>query len=343
MMDRHRLHTRSCSARFLLLLALALPSSAAAQAQTTNDAPSAPGQINGQVTNDAGAGIAGAAIARSQDGAGPVSNAVSDIDGRFSLSQVAPGRFTLTVSAAGFASVTVSGTLAPGERLDMAAVRLTLALGDIDVDVRQTQVEVAEQQLNEQIQQRLFGVVPNFRVSYRADAVPLTGKQKFKLTWKAIGDPFTFAATGVVSGIQHARDDFSGFGRGPEGYAKRYLAAYGTAFTATMISNALLPTIFKQDPRYFYKGTGSRASRAAYAVSRAVMRKTDSGRWQPDYSRILGSLAAGALSNLYYADEDRRPTRVTLLNAGIRVGGAAGGNLLQEFLYKKLTRRGRGK
>ena len=153
--------------------------------------------------------------------------------------------------------------------------------------MRPTQVEVAEQQIKEQTQQRLLGVLPNFRVSYRADAVPLNGRQKFKLAWKGIADPATIGATGILAGIQHARDDFSGFGRGPDGFAKRYAAAYGTAFTGTMISNALLPTLFKQDPRYLQRH-GSRKSRVGYAVSRAVMRKADSGHWQPDYSRILG-------------------------------------------------------
>jgi hypothetical protein len=141
----------------------------------------------------------------------------------------------------------------------------------------------------------------------------------------------------VVAGIQQARNDFSGFGPGADGYARRYAAFYGTAFTATMVSNALLPTLFKQDPRYFYKGTGGRTSRVAYALSRAVVRKADNGRWQPDYSRILGNFASGALSNLYYPAEDRRSGRLTFENAAIGIGGAAVGNLFQEFLFRKLT------
>jgi hypothetical protein len=214
---------------------------------------------------------------------------------------------------------------------------------DITVDVKPTQEEVAEQQIKEETQQRLLGVLPNFRVSYRWDAAPLNARQKFKLAWKGISDPVTFASNGVLAGIQQARGDFSGFGSGADGYAKRYFAAYGTALTGSMISTALLPSVFKQDPRYFYKGTGSTSSRVGYALSRSVMRRGDNGRWQPDYSRILGSLAAGAISNLYYPEEDRRSGRLMLENAAIRVAGAAGGNLLQEFLYKRLTTHSRKK
>jgi len=208
------------------------------------------------------------------------------------------------------------------------------------VDVAATREQIAEQQIREQEQQRLLGVFPNFRVSYRADAAPLNSRQKFHLAWKSITDPARFASVAVVAGVQHARDDFSGFGRGVDGYGRRYGALYATLFTATMISNAALPAVFRQDPRYFYKGTGSGRSRALYALSRAVIRKADNGHWQPDYSRILGGLASGALSNVYYPVQDRRTARLTIENAAFAIGGAAAGNLLQEFLLKRLTTRG---
>ena len=205
------------------------------------------------------------------------------------------------------------------------AILAALTPPEFDVDVTLTRVQLAEQQIKEATQQRVLGIVPNFRVSYRADAVPLTGRQKFKLTWKSVTDPTRFVSAAVVAGIQQARNDFSGFGPGADGYARRYAAFYGTSFTATMVSNALLPTLFKQDPRYFYKGTGGTTSRIAYALSRAVVRKADNGRWQPDYSRVLGSLASGALSNLYYPAEDRRSARLTFENAAIGVTGLVGG------------------
>ena len=141
----------------------------------------------------------------------------------------------------------------------------------------------------------------------------------------------------IVAGVQQARNDFSGFGDGAEGYAKRYAAAYANVMTRSLITQVLLPSLFKQDPRYFYKGTGSAASRVAYALSRAVIRKGENGRWQPNYSGILGSLASGAASNLYYPAADRKSVRLTLENAAIGIGGAAAGHLAQEFLFKRLT------
>jgi hypothetical protein len=211
----------------------------------------------------------------------------------------------------------------------------------ISVDVTSTRVELAQRQIKEQEQQRLLGVLPNFFVSYIPDAVPLTARQKFELSWKSRLDPVQFGVAAIVAGIQQAGNVYSGFGGGAEGYAKRYAAGYANGLTRSLISQVLLPSLFKQDPRYFYKGTGSTKSRMGYAISRAVIKKGDNGRWQPNYSGILGSLASGALSNLYYPAEDRRGVRLTFQNTAFGIGGAAAGHLAQEFLFGKLTSHSR--
>ena len=56
-----------------------------------------------------------------------------------------------------------------------------------------------------------------------------------------------------------------------------------------------MPSVLKQDPRYFYKGSGSKRSRILYALASSVICKGDNGHWQPNYSNVLGSFAAGAL------------------------------------------------
>ena len=211
----------------------------------------------------------------------------------------------------------------------------------ISVDVTATRVELAQRQIKEQEQQRLFGVLPNFYVSYIPDAAPLNTRQKFELSWKSRLDPVRFGVAGIVAGVQHARNVHSGFGDGAEGYAKRYAAGYANGLTRSLVSQVLMPSLFKQDPRYFYKGTGSTTSRIGYAISRAVIKKGDNGRWQPNYSGVLGSLASGGLSNLYYPAEDRKGVGLTLENTAIGIGGAALGHLAQEFLYKRLTSHSR--
>ena len=130
---------------------------------------------------------------------------------------------------------------------------------------------------------------------------------------------------------------FGGYGQGAEGYGKRYGAAYGDLAIGTVISGAILPSILKQDPRYFYKGTGTKKSRILYAIAFSVICKGDNSRWQPAYSNLLGGLAASGISNLYYPPADRNGVSLTFENFGIGIAGSAAGNILQEFVIKKLT------
>jgi hypothetical protein len=210
----------------------------------------------------------------------------------------------------------------------------------VSIDVRPSVVEIAEQQLKEQEQQRVLGVIPNFYVSFVPDAAPLNASQKLRLSWKARTDPVQFGFVALVAGVQQWTNTYSGFGDGASGYAKRYAAAYASVWTRTMITQVLLPSVLRQDPRYFYKGTGSSGSRILYAMSRSFIRKGDSKRWQPNYSGILGSLASGAVSNLYYPEEDRRGARLTLQHTAIGLAGSMVGHITQEFLFARFTKRG---
>jgi hypothetical protein len=272
------------------------------------------------------------------DGARP-REVAADLNGAFSLANVAAGPFQLTVAAPGFAEQTLSSRVGAGEVANLAEIRLQLSVA-VSVSVKPSVVEIAEQQIKEEEQQRVLGFVPNFFVSFNPDAAPLNTRQKFRLSWKAHIDPVQFAFVAGVAGVQQWRDDYSGFGDGPSGYAKRYAAAYATVWTRSMFVQVLLPAVFRQDPRYFYKGTGGTGSRLVYALSRSVIRKGDNGRWQPNYSGILGSLASGAISNLYYPEEDRRGARLMLEHAALGMAAGAVGHLAQEFLFGRITSRG---
>jgi hypothetical protein len=163
----------------------------------------------------------------------------------------------------------------------------------------------AEEQLKQQKRQRVFGIVPAFNASYAPNPAPLTSRQKFGLAFRSATDPFTFVLTGVDAGINQLQDDYHGYGQGMAGYSKRFAASYVDTFDGTMLGNAVLPSLFHQDPRYFRKGTGSIMSRIGYAAFSTLRCKGDNGRWQPSFSNILGNVAAGGISNLYYPQEDR--------------------------------------
>jgi len=262
---------------------------------------------------------------------------VSGEDGQFRFASVAPGPFQLTIVADGFATQTLGGTVRAGEAYSVPQIPLALATEVTQVHVALSTVEIAQEEIKEQEKQRVFGVLPNFYVSYVPSAAPLTSKQKFGLAWKNTIDPVNFGIVGVVAGVNQATDRFEGYGQGVEGYARRYGAAYGDFVVGNFIGGAILPSVLKQDPRYFYKGTGSKRSRVLYAISMAVICKGDNGHWQANYSGILGSLAAGGISNLYYPEKDRSDAALTFENTLVGIGASAAVNILQEFVLRKVT------
>jgi hypothetical protein len=299
--------------------------------------PRLPGKISGTVVDPSGAAVAGAHVVLTRDDKTPKQEVLSGDDGQFSFASIPPGPFQISVTSELFTTQKTAGILHPGETLVLPQITFALATELTQVQVSVPRFEVAEEELRVEEKQRIFGVIPNFYVSYVPDAAPLATKQKFQLAWRSTIDPVNFAITGVIAGVQQATNTPSGYGQGAQGYAKRYGASYADLVTGTFIGGAILPSLLKQDPRYFYKGTGSVRSRVLYALANSVICKGDNGHWQANYSSILGSLAAGGISNLYYPAQNRNGAALVVENTLIGIGETAATNLLQEFVIRKLT------
>jgi hypothetical protein len=302
---------------------------------------SATGVISGTVIDRSGAVVAEAKV-RLTGSDHSKEEVLSGSNGQFSFEHVVPGAFQVTVSADGFQTQSASGMLNSGETRIVPPIVLALAMVNTYVQAAGSPADVAEEQIKVEEKQRVLGVVPNFYVSYTPDAVALNAKQKFELAWKTTLDPFLFGVVGAVAGVQQAQNDFRGYGQGAQGYAKRYGAAYADVAAGTFIGAAILPSVLKQDPRYFYKGTGSRRSRILYALANSVICKGDNGRWQPAYSNIVGNLAAGGISNLYYPANDRNGARLTFENGLIGIGTTGAANLFEEFVVRRHAPAGGG-
>ena len=328
----------------LYLLFCAVPCLAQSQQAGLVDAPVPPqtqtesvGTIAGTILDPDGNFVVSATVELSHEGSTAELELTSDQDGHFLFTGVPAGPFQVTITAGGFGIREEVGILHAGEALEMPHLSLAIAGATTEIQVRVTTYELAEEQIKVEETQRVLGVIPNFYVTYDPQALPLKPKQKFELAWKTSVDPVTFAATGAVAGVQQAGDGFSGYGQGTQGYAKRFGANYADGFIGNMIGGAILPSILKQDPRYFYKGNGSKRSRILYALANAVVCKGDNGHWQPDYSGILGSLAAGGISNLYYPASSRNGAQLTFENTLLGIAGSGIGNVFQEFLVRRLT------
>jgi hypothetical protein len=298
--------------------------------------PPASGTVTGKIVDVNGAPVVGAHVKLSRPDASAPQEVLTGDDGQFSFVNVSPGPFQLTVWGEGFATQESIGMVRSGETFGLPQIMLPVATNFTEVRVTLPKVELAEAEMKAEEKQRILGVIPNFYVSYVPNAVSLTPKQKFKLAWKATVDPMNFLVTGAVAGVQQADNDFGGYGQGAEGYARRYGADYADSVAGNFIGGAIFPSFLKQDPRYFYKGTGSVRSRILYAMAHSVICRGDNGHWQPNYSNVLGSLAAGGISNLYYPD-DRVGAALTFENAAINIASGAAVNVLQELVMKKFT------
>ena len=306
-----------------------------AQQDGSADAPK-PGLVLGTVLDSTGSVAAGATVRLTSDDKSFSQQAVSGDNGQFSFANVPPGPFKISVSAEGFGNKEFSGELASGQTYLMPPIVISIATVVTDVRVTVDPVEVATEEIKEQEQQRVLRFIPNFYVTYNHDAAPLTTKLKFQLAWKSSTDAVTIVGTAFLAGLEQAGDQYGEFGQGMQGYAKRFGAGYADVFASTMLSGAVFPSLLKQDPRYYYQGTGTTRSRVLHAVGNSVWCKGDNGRWQVNYSNIAGIFAGAAISSTFYPTNN--PGTFTLSSGFIRLGESSLAGIMQEFVLKKLTK-----
>jgi hypothetical protein len=172
----------------------------------------------------------------------------------------------------------------------------------------------SENQLQQELHQRMAGVVPNFNAVLNGSALPLSGRQKIRASFRGAIDPYQFGLALFTSGYGQATDSHSsidpdglrhGYGQGAQGYGKRFGSSYADQFTGAILGNGVFPALLHQDARYYRMGTGSFKKRFFYSLSTTVVCRGDDGKRQPNYSNLLGNLASGGISNIYYPKADR--------------------------------------
>ena len=206
----------------------------------------------------------------------------------------------------------------------------TQAAPDAQKPPEKTQHDVAEEQLKQEKKQRI-GVLPNFNASYIDNAVPLTPSQKFRLMFSTEKDPATFGFSMLVALIGQAEGSHPAYGGGIGGYGKRFGQNYADTFDGAFWGNAVLPSLWHQDPRYFRLGKGPAMHRLLYALSTNVRAKHDgTGKWEPNYSNLVGNLISGGISNIYLPANERG-VGSTFEGAFLVTAEGGVGSMLEEF------------
>jgi hypothetical protein len=219
-----------------------------------------------------------------------------------------------------------------------------------------------EKQLERKEQsQRVLGVLPQFGVTSRHDAPPLTSREKFHLFAKSAFDPVSIGVVGLQAGLSQAENEFPAYGQGAQGYGKRFGASLADEVSSGFWSNYAYPSLLKEDPRYFRLGEGGFGHRFVYGVKQEFVCHMDKGGRSFNFSNVLGAFTSGAISNLYYPGNTRirtipatpttpampvyendRGAALTLSRASIALGYGMIGGLFDEFwpdIHKTISRK----
>ena len=148
---------------------------------------------------------------------------------------------------------------------------------------------------------RILGVLPNYRTTEAGWTFqPITAGQKFHIALKDSFDWPGYLVGGGFAALYQMENANPTFGQGVKGYAKRYITAYADQVIGNMMTEAIIPSLLHEDPRYFRLGKGTGWHRFAYSSTRIFVTHTDSGGQRFNTSEVLGNGITAAIGNWYY-------------------------------------------
>ncbi len=227
------------------------------------------------------------------------------------------------------AALTASSAFAQEQPLAVDS-SLGLLSGADGSEITELALPEAAQGLAEPVSKRLFGIIPNYRAEQAQDTYkPLTTAEKYRIARSDSFDwPNYFLLAGFALQSQVAAGGFSHNG-GVIGFSQYYARAFGDQIIGNYITEAILPSLLHEDPRFFRLGSGTFWHRATYAASRVLITRADSGKARLYVSELAGNAAVVAVTSSYYPDS-RSPAEGAE-RFGMALGNDAISNLMTEF------------
>jgi Carboxypeptidase regulatory-like domain len=336
--NRHLATLKSANLSLLIVLAVGTLIGIPGFAQSTEAANTKAGTVQGTVVDVSGDPVPGATVVL-QGPTGVSHKVLTKDDGTFGFQDAMAGANQITITAEGFGEWKSTENIEPGQSKTLTEVTLRPAAVERAVTVGYSSKEVAQQQVKAEEQQRVLRFIPNIFVTYDPHPEPLTAKMKFHLMYKGLTHPSFFVLEAAWAGIEYEANT-PNWPQNAKGYAERFGANLAGGSSEMLFSNAILPSLLHQDPRYFYQGAGTKGSRAWHAILAPIVCKGDNGKSQPNYSQMGGLLISASLSNAYYPASNRGPGLVAR-NFGTEMGIHVALGLAQEFILAKFTSRGK--
>ncbi len=183
---------------------------------------------------------------------------------------------------------------------------------------------------------RILFVIPNFR-SVSVDQVlpPQSPKEKFKLMIQESFDYSSFIYVGVLAGAADIQKSYPEFGDGADAYGRYYWHGFADNLSGNFFTEAALPVLTHEDPRYYTLGRGGVVKRTIYSISRLAITRSDltatnAAHNTLNISEIVGNGAAAGISGLYYPSKYRTWTK-TGQKWILQIGLDGASNIVKEF------------
>jgi hypothetical protein len=159
---------------------------------------------------------------------------------------------------------------------------------------------------------------------------PLRAWQKFELAYRSTSDLSSPIRAGATTLFDRSVGVGPFYGPGGRGFAQLY--GYNAANLAStfLFTQAVVPSVFHQDPRYFRKGTGTAKSRIWWALRSEFVGFSDQGSQMPNYAVLVGYAMSTALSDAYLPARNVSVGK-SFEGYGIKFGTGFGFNLLHEY------------
>jgi hypothetical protein len=184
--------------------------------------------------------------------------------------------------------------------------------------------------VDDELPKRIFGIIPNYRTSPTLqDYRPLSVSAKFKVAADDSFDRGMFVLAALFAGEGQLTSANPSFGHGFSAYGRYYVASFADWTIGDFMTEAIYPTVLRQDPRYFRLGAGSGWKRLRYAIGQIIITHGDSGATQVNASELLGNATAVGLSNWYY--RDNRTLSANVSKFGLQLGVDMAANIVKEF------------
>jgi hypothetical protein len=178
---------------------------------------------------------------------------------------------------------------------------------------------------------RIMGIVPNFTAVDSNTYLPrLSAGEKFVVAMHDSVDYSSFLLVAALAGKGLSSRAIPAFGTGASGFSRYYWRQFTDQVSGTFFTEAILPTLTHEDPRYYTFGKNGFFKRASYAISRTFITKNDRGTNEFNISEIGGNASEAALSNLYYPASERGFGK-SAQNFATQTVITAGANILKEF------------